>query len=160
MGYSILKLVHIGALVLWLGPALGAWIVLKAVEREEVNSVTAKVNRAFFAMITLEHIAFFVLLATGLYMAMMAGWFATTWVHQKLLIIGLIIIPLEVVDIVLGNWLAAKASRNLYNGQKLSRREQRWLVIYHGPFTKLAIVIIPLSVILIMYLAVSKSPLF
>lgn len=161
MEYSITKLIHIGALVLWLGPALGAWIVLKAVEKEEVSPITAKVNRAFFAMITLEHVAFFVLLASGLYMATIGGWLQaeSPWLIQKLWVIGLIIIPLEVVDIVLGNWLAAQATKTKYAGMRISQRQQRWLEIYHGPFTKLAIVVIPLSVLWVMFLAISKTPL-
>lgn len=158
MEYFILKLIHIGALVLWLGPAFGAWVVLKVVGDENVGPVTAKVNRAFFAMITLEHLAFAVLLITGFLMANMANWFATPWLSQKLLLVGIFVIPLEVIDIILGNWLAAKASKNIQLG-KATARQKYLLNIYHGPFTKIAIVIIPISVILIMYLAVSKSSL-
>lgn len=165
MEYSILKLFHIGALILWLGPALGAWLVFKAVEKEEISPVTEKVNRVFFAMITIEHIAFVVLLATGFMMAMTAGWFSAgmsgaPWLSQKLMVIGLIIIPLEIVDLVLGNWLALKASNSMYSGEAINQKQKRWLEIYHGPFTKLAIALIPISVLLVMYLAVNKLPLF
>lgn len=159
MEYSILKLIHLGALILWLGPAFGAWIVLKFITSEQPNSTTAKVNQAFFTMITLEHVAFIALLASGFLMAHTAGWFASPWLSQKLMIVGAIIIPLEIIDIVLGNWLAAKASAKLSLGTA-SPKQVRWLALYHGPFTKLALFVIPTTVVLVMYLAVSKAPLF
>lgn len=158
MEYSILKLIHIGALVLWLGPAFGAWVVLNTIEDGAQGPIAAKVNKAFFWMITLEHLAFVVLLTTGLWMAYSTGWFASAWLQQKLVIVGLIIIPLEIIDILLGNYLAAKASKAKYLGQA-SEQQLYWLRLYHGPFTKLAIVIIPLAVTLVMFLAVSKMPL-
>ena len=158
MEYGLLKLIHIGSLILWLGPALGAWLVFKVVEQDDVSPVTAKVNRVFFAMIVLEHIAFVTLLVSGVAMAFQFGG-ASSWLQQKLYIVGLVIIPLEVVDILLGNWLAAKASKKFYTGLDLTAAEARWLRIYHGPFTKLALLTIPLSVLTVMYLAVSKLPL-
>ena len=73
MEYAILKLVHLGALIFWLGPALGAWLVLKAIENENIGPVTAKVSHVFFLMVTLEHVAFIVLLLTGFSMAFLAA---------------------------------------------------------------------------------------
>ena len=158
MEYAILKLVHIGALIFWLGPALGAWLVLQAIKNENIGPVTAKVDHVFFLMVTLEHVAFIVLLLTGFSMAFLAGWFTSPWLQQKLLVVGLVIVPLEIVDIFLGNWLAAKASKSVHLGIA-SAQQRRWLALYHGPFTKLALLTIPVSVVIVMYLAVSKTPL-
>ena len=160
MDYALLKVLHIGSLIFWLGPALGAWLVFKGVEKDQINVVTAKVNNLFFTMITLEHIAFIVLLLSGFMMASYANWFTSPWLQQKLFIVGLVIVPLELVDLVLGNWLALKASRKKYEGLALTPREEKWIRLYHGPFTKLALALIPLSVFLVMLLAVSKVPFF
>lgn len=161
MEYAWLKLVHLGALILWLGPALGAWWVLKAVENLDIahHPVIARVNKVFFWTIVIEHLAFIILLVSGFALALKFGFLDTVWLQQKLHIVLLVIVPLEVVDIFLGNWLAAQASSKSYQGVRLSNMERRWLAIYHGPFTKLALMIIPLSVLLVMYLAVSKAPL-
>lgn len=159
MSYTLLKLLHLGSFIFWLGPALGAWLVLKKVEKDGINQTTAKVNKVFFTMIAVEHIAFISLLLSGLLMAMEYGWLDSQWLQQKLMIVGLIVIPLEIIDIVLGNWLVAKASTKLFNGDFLTQQEQRYVDFYHGPFTKLAIVIIPIAVLFIMYLAISKAPL-
>ncbi|MDO3387166.1 hypothetical protein QWI17_15065 [Gilvimarinus sp. SDUM040013] len=156
--YTLVKLVHLGALIFWLGPALGAWFVFKAVEDSEylAGSAGHKVSRVFFYTIVLEHIAFAVLLATGFYMALDYGWLGAEWLSQKLTIVMLVIVPLEVVDVVLGNWLANSATKKLYAGAVLKPWEQVGLRLYHGAFTKLALLIMPLAVIAVMYLAIGK----
>lgn len=159
--YSIVKLVHLGALIFWLGPALGAWLVLISIEdgTYQADSIAAKVSRVFFLMIIVEHVAFVILLSTGLYMAFQFGFMASGWLTQKLYLVFWVVVPLELLDVLLGNWIASKASKKRYAGQSLQRWEQLGLTLYHGAFTKLALVVIPLSVLAIMYLAVSKAEL-
>ena len=159
--YSLLKVLHLGALIFWLGPALGAWLVLKMVEgghQNFHNETAARVSRAFYLMITLEHLAFIALLASGATLAYRYNLWASPWLEQKLFIVGLIVIPLEIIDVILGNWLCARAERRLYQGREVLPRQRAWLKVYHGVFTRAAIVIIPTSVLAIMWLAVSKSP--
>ena len=159
--YAILKLIHIGAFVFWLGPPLGAWLVFKAVEKDtDINkAVVAKVSKVFFWTVLLEHIAFFALLVTGSTLAYHYNWFGSEWLTQKLYIIFLIIVPLEIIDIIWGNWLASKASRDLYSGKILKPWQQQALNLYHGLFTKFALIIIPVTVLMVMYLAIGKSGL-
>lgn len=161
MEYSLLKLIHLGSLILWLGPAFGSWLVLKAIDsgHSYTNTTAAKVSRAFFLTITLEHIAFVLLLVSGAVMALKYGLFETTWLQQKILIIAVIVIPLEIIDIFVGNWVALKASEKLYAGLEVSTLEAKMLHFYHGLFTKIAIVLIPISVVSIMFIAVSKKAL-
>ncbi|NRF28138.1 DUF2269 domain-containing protein [Vibrio coralliilyticus] len=156
MEYSILKLIHIGALVFWLGPSLGAWLAFRAIVNMPISESTSRVNRLFYIMVTVEHIAFVGLLITGLMMALQIGWLQAPWLQQKLFIVLLIVVPIEIVDILLGNWLAAKSDQKKYAGEEMSSAEKRWLYLYHGPFTKLAMFTIPLSALTIMFLAVSK----
>ncbi len=157
--YAITKLIHIGALIFWLGPALGAWLVYKSVDTEQnkKSSLAKTVSRVFYQMIMLEHIALAALLITGILLAIQANWFSVPWLQQKLYLVGLIIIPLEVADIVLGNWLANRASGKLFSGQTLTEKEHWAHQFYHGLFTKIALILIPVSVTLIMYLAISKT---
>ena len=159
--YSLLKLLHLGALIFWLGPPLGAWLVLKVVEKETklTDPVAARVSQVFHWMIILEHIAFAVLLTTGFMLALNYGLIGTEWLQQKLWIILLIVVPLEVVDVLLGNWIASRAARKLHSGQRLTLWENAGYKFYHGVFTQIALVAIPVSVVGIMYLAISKSSL-
>lgn len=157
--YGILKLIHIGALVFWVGPPLGAWLVLKAVEdgSYQPNTLTERVSRIFYLTIILEHVAFITLVSTGFLLALEFGFLGAEWLTQKILLVCLVVIPLEILDILLGNWIASSASKKLYAGKPLKHWEQKGLDIYHGIFTKAALIIIPLSVLLIMYLATSKT---
>ena len=67
--------------------------------------------------------------------------------------------PLEIVDVLLGNWKAKHWVERRANGLTLSATEQRLLQFYHGTFTKLALLLLPVTVLLIMVLAVSKQGL-
>jgi len=156
--YALIKLVHLGALIFWLGPPFGAWLVLKVVEKRGISQdpVAAKVSQMFFATIVLEHVAFIVLLGTGFTLAYRYQLWGAEWLSQKLFLVLMVIVPLELIDIVLGNWIARQAATKLYQGKVLRSWERRGLVFYHGIFTKLALVVIPISVIVIMYLAISK----
>ena len=118
--------------------------------------LVGKINRIFFLTIVLEHLAFLALIASGVALALRFGFWGQEWLNAKLLIVGVIIVPLEIVDVLLGNWLAAKASEKYFSGKNLSAFEQRCLTIYHGLFTKIALLIIPLSVVAVMFIAISK----
>lgn len=160
--YSLLKVVHIGSFMLWLGPALGSWLVLRYMQQQqgETSHATSLVYRVFFLTLTLEHIAFFALLITGTFMAYQVGWFYTPWLQQKLWLVLLVIVPLEIVDIWLGNWQAKRIVELRSLGHPLSARQEQLLHFYHHSFTKLALLIMPPTILFIMWLAVSKQPLW
>lgn len=159
--YSLVKVMHIGAFMLWIGPAMGSWLVLKYMQQQqgETSPATYLVYRVFFATLVLEHLAFALLLATGGWMAYSAGWFGSPWLWQKLLLVGAIVVPLELVDVYLGNWKVKQLVERRATGVDLSAQEQQLLQFYHGTFTKLALVLLPVTVLLIMHLAVSKQGL-
>ena len=159
--YGLAKIIHLDALIFWLGPPLGAWFALKAIDSKEFvsGSVVEKVNEVFYLTLILEHVAFVALIASGVYLAVAFNMLSGDWLKQKLLIIGIIVVPLEILDVLLGNWLANTASKKLYAGGVPSHWEKRGLKIYHGIFTKIAILVMPLCVFAIMYLATTKSAL-
>ena len=160
--YSLLKLIHIGSLVLWLGPALGSWLVLRYMQRQqgELSPATGLVYKVFFATITLEHVAFCTLLLSGTWMAFSYGWLEMPWLQNKLLLVLLLVVPLEIVDIWLGNWKVKQLVCRRSAGVALSENEQALIHFYHRGFTWFAIVLLPPTVLLIMWLAVSKQGLW
>lgn len=160
--YVTLKILHLGSLIMWLGPAIGSWLVLRYVQHQEgeLSAVTQKVYRVFFWTITLEHIALCSLLLSGATMAFHYGFIATPWLQQKLWLVLLIIVPLEVVDIWLGNWKVKRLVEKRSGGAELTPFEQGLINFYHKSFTNLALVVLPITVLLIMWMAVSKLPLW
>ena len=84
--YAALKVLHLGSLIMWLGPAIGSWLVLRYMQQQEgeLSPATAKVYRVFFWTITLEHIALCTLLLSGAAMAFHYGFIAMPWLQQKL----------------------------------------------------------------------------
>lgn len=162
MSYTLLKLIHIGAFLFWLGPALGAWFVLKFSQKEtgELSATTSLVYRVFFFTIWLEHIALLVLLSTGVLQAIQYSMFEMVWLQQKVLVIMFLIIPLELIDIWLGNWKVRRLIEQRNSGRELSTGEYSLIRFYHKEFTYVSLALIPISVALIMWLAISKSPIW
>lgn len=146
--YSALKVIHLGCLIFWLGPTLGSWWVMLSIKKLKNSHLTMAVYRVFLQTLWLEHIAFLGLIISGATMASIAYTWGQPWLTTKLIIIVAIIIPLEIVDIYLGNFKLLK----LIGENKQSKIEQ----FYHGPFTKTAIILLPPSVLAIFILAVTK----
>ena len=160
--YAALKVIHIGSLVMWLGPALGSWLVLRYMQQQEgeLSAATANVYRVFFWTLTLEHIALVSLLLSGATMAFMFGFISMPWLQQKLWLVLLIIVPLEIVDIWLGNWKVNRLIAARSAGTALTARQQALVQFYHKGFTNLALITLPATVLIIMWLAVSKQALW
>ncbi|HBN87651.1 MAG TPA: DUF2269 domain-containing protein, partial [Rheinheimera sp.] len=145
-----------------LGPALGSWLVLRYMQQQEgeLAPATAKVYRVFFWTLTLEHIALVSLLLSGAAMAFMYGFIAMPWLQQKLWLVLLIIVPLEIIDIWLGNWKVKRLIAARSAGTTLTPRQQALVQFYHKAFTNLVLVTLPATVLIIMWLAVSKQVLW
>lgn len=159
MSYTLIKLLHIGSLIFWIGPALGSWLVLRYSQHKtgELSETTGLVYKIFFFTLTLEHIALVVLLSTGAIMAFHFGYWPAQWLQWKLAIIVSVIVPLEVVDIWLGNWKVKRLIEKRNNGTELTALEHKFVRFYHRCFTHAAIVILPIAVFLVMWLAISKA---
>ena len=158
--FVTLKIIHLGALIFWLGPSLGGWLLLMLLRRHqgEFNSATQLGYRLFIKLLLLEHLAFFALLATGLAMAWNFFGFSQSWLQWKLMLIAGLIIPLEIFDIWYGNVKLPQifATANLTG---YSQAQQRQLHVYHRYITGAAIAIIPLTLLVIMYLVIAKPAL-
>lgn len=155
--FIALKIVHIGSLIFWLGPSLGAWFMLGALRKREgeFTSATHLGYKVFIKMLVLEHVAFVFLLASGIGMAALVFGTDQPWLQWKLLIILLVIIPLEIADIWYGNIKLPPIFSQL-NTQGYDKLSSARLHIYHVYVTRTAIVAIPVSVLAIMWLVIAK----
>jgi hypothetical protein len=105
--YLALKLAHLVAVILWIGPPLGAYAVLGRALKErhgDVDGGRARliwVERQVERVLVLEHIAFPVLIASGIGMVWFVGVDAAlqwTWLKWKLAAVAFIV-AFEVFDI-------------------------------------------------------------
>lgn len=158
--FIALKILHIGALVFWLGPSLGAWLMLMALRKHEgeFTSATHLGYKVFIQMLILEHVAFTVLLASGVGMATLLFGIDQPWLQWKLLIILLLIIPLEIADIWYGNLKLPQIFSQL-NTDGYNKLSSARLHTYHVYVTRIAMAIIPPSVLAIMWLVIAKPDL-
>lgn len=145
--YAVCKAIHIASLVFWLGPTLGIWWALKRAEKESA-AVKHSVYSTFLQTLWVEHIALVTLFASGAVMASLSNAWLASWLMLKLTIIAAVILPLEVIDIYIGNFHLPKHA-NLESPTRLER-------FYHGPFTKAAIILLPPTVITIFVIATTK----
>ena len=157
--YITIKLVHLGALVLWLGPGIGAWIMMVIINRHfgEPSRISSLAYQLFLRLMWLEHAALAIMIISGLLLASYTGQFDSTWLQLKLMIIGLILLPLEAIDI----WFVHHRLPRLFSKRRAntpySVSEYKLLTLYHRRFTPLALAVLPVAVISIMWLAIGKT---
>lgn len=158
--FVALKILHIGSLIFWLGPSLGAWLMLMALRKYqgEFTPATHLGYKVFIQMLIIEHVAFVALLISGIGMATLIFGFQQPWLQWKLMIIALVIIPLEIADIWYGNIKLPKIFSQL-NAQGYEQKSAKRLHIYHAYVTRIAIAVIPISVLAIMWLVIAKPSL-
>lgn len=155
---SVIKLVHFSALILWLGPGIGAWWMLRhALSRfDDPSMVSHFFYRMFLRLMWLEHLALAVVFASGLTLAVLTQAYESDWFRYKLLLVVLVIVPLEVVDI----WFSHVRLPAILCGRHPSRiytpAEGHTLHVYHNRFTPAAILLLPATVLAIMWLAIGK----
>lgn len=155
--FFALKILHIGALIFWLGPSLGAWLVLLAT-RKYVGEITPAAHlayRIFIKLLIVEHIAFVALIISGFGMVYLVYGFNQPWLQWKLLIILLFVVPLEMLDIWYGN-IKLPQIFSRFNEAGYDTTQSKTLHIYHVYVTRTAIAIIPASVLIIMWLVIAK----
>jgi len=155
--FVVLKILHIGSLIFWLGPSLGAWFVLLPLRKHlgEITPAAHLAYRIFIKTLILEHIAFVALIASGIGMACLVFGFNQPWLQWKLLIIVFLIVPLEILDIWYGNIKLPQIFLR-FNDAGYDTTQTKTLHIYHTYVTRTAIAVIPISVLAIMWLVIAK----
>lgn len=155
---SVIKLVHLGALILWLGPGIGAWWMLRrALFRfDEPGMVSHFLYRAFLRLMWLEHVALAVLLGSGALLAALTHAYDSDWFRYKLLLVALIVLPLEVIDVWFSHVRLPAILRGRHPSQPYAAAEIHTLRVYHNRFTPAAVLLLPATIVVIMWLAIGK----
>lgn len=155
---SAIKIVHLSALILWLGPGLGAWWMLRhALYRfDDPSLVSHFFYRAFLRLMWLEHLALAVILASGTALAVLTHAYESEWFRYKLLLIVLVVVPLEIVDIWYSHVRLPAILCDRHPSRIYAPAEAHTLHVYHNRFTPAAILLLPATVLIIMWLAIGK----
>jgi multidrug efflux pump subunit AcrB len=133
-------------------PAFRAWL------REPDNTAAIARRNEFMERfdrgVVLEHVAFPLVLASGLLMVWLAGWSwqGLNWLSMKLGIVLIIFVPIETVDYYIshlgGNKRKIRATGNTARYEAMTR--------FHWQFFRLTTPLIVVLVPLVFYLAVTK----
>ena len=151
---SVFLALHLAALVFWLGPTLGAWMVLRAGEKRAApKREMGWVWGTFLRLMWWEHGAFVVLVVSGIGMILTIGYpLSTPWLEWKLGLVVGILVPLEIID----SYFAHYRLPRIYGGNiGATRHEQAWVRRYHR-FTRLVIPVFIFLIPLLFYLAIFK----
>jgi hypothetical protein len=156
--YLQLKLVHLGACIVWAGSALGAfWIVLVATWQARRSPEDAELDRRlvwvrlqFSHAVVLEHVAFLVLVGSGLLLqrALSLDWMIP-WFAAKCIIVFGVFVPLEAFDVWLSHWRVPHAVGRAGQDPDDLRRVMRWHDVFLWGGGAVVMVLIPFVVWLI-----------
>ncbi len=161
MGYVLAKIVHVFAVVLWIGPPLGAYyLVFRAYQeavpgndREGAPGSLARlvwVERHTEHVLRLEHAAFAALIISGLFMVYATGWnyLRAGWLQWKLGLFGLVLV-FEMFDM----WVSHRLLRRVLGAGNpkthpqwsKAERARWWLVVLGAP---VGMLLVPAIVVL------------
>ena len=145
---------HIAAMVFWLGPSLGAWMVLRAGEKRMlINNDIAWVWRSFLKLMWWEHGAFIALLISGVGLISTIGYpLSTPWLKWKLILVAGILVPIEIIDSYFAHYRLPKIYEKNHG---LVKNEMASIRRYHA-FTRLMIPLFLILIPLIFYFAIFK----
>jgi uncharacterized membrane protein len=121
-----LRLVHLIAVIAWIGPALGAWsyVLRRHIQRkrsaEEWSDFDDWIFREFVKVLQLEHFAFVALIASGILQSHALGYTSgglfgdamPWWMQVKLCVVAAAVIPFEVFDTWIAHWVIPEALAN------------------------------------------------
>jgi hypothetical protein len=157
---AALKVVHLGALIVWLGPSGGAWLVLVLERRKcgDPSVASHYLYRGFLKLLWIQHAGVLVLLGSGLLLLYLYGFalLEYRWLQLKLLLVLLVILPIELGDI----WFSHARLPRLFAARDPSApytpQEERALRAYHRYFVPIGLAILLPTVVAIMWLAVAR----
>ena len=160
--YPWLKLLHLTSLIFCLGPTLAAWWMLRLGNRQfgEPGFASQYLYLLFFKLVQVEHLAFASLLGSGIGMALLTQGLAQHWLVLKLTLLSVIVLPIEILDIWFGNIQLPRLFKQRHPVRPYSRQEQQLLGMYHQRLVPIALVVLPPTLLVIFWLAISKPALF
>jgi uncharacterized membrane protein len=99
--YAVWKLVHVVGVIFWIGPPIGAYLMLARAHRSGDRARVRLLERETELVLRLEHVAFVVLLASGAAMVAVAGAGALQWPWLRFKLVAVAyIVAFEVLDVV------------------------------------------------------------
>jgi hypothetical protein len=157
--FSLVKLLHIGGLVLWLGPSGGAWLLLQFAKRQigEQSTAFQILYREFLKFYWVEHLGLSLLMVSGILLLSMYGHGALDWmwIRLKIALILCVIVPIEAVDIWFGH-VRLPRQFSSKQGHSDSARKMNAYEIYERRFVPISLPPLLLTVAIIMWLAIAK----
>ena len=145
MSYSLAKVVHVVAVVLWIGPPLGAYYLLVQAHRGRDPARIVWAERHCERVLIAEHVAFLVLVVSGLLMLYSVDWtlLEQGWMRAKLHLVALVVL-FEAFDM----WLAHVVFRKLLAtdaevGSPPWRKASRMRLVLAGAGMLIVVVILP-----------------
>ena len=152
MSYSGYKLIHFLSLILWLGPATGAYWILIRLEKK--SGPSPLLEKFYEEVLIVEHLAFILLLLSGwaLWREWGTGLFQLPWLKVKLLLVA-VILMIELFDIGLSHIYFRIAIRGHLPTH--SRRFEKFKKI-RGTFYALSIPLLLILIFLVFFLAFFK----
>lgn len=160
--YFYFKFFHVFFVMMWAMSAVGAYIfylrstiyqVQKTPDDKELQKRLIWAYEQFDKTVILEHIAFPIVLITGLLMFLGSSWsLDNTWLLIKLLIVCLVFIPMEIFDYWIAHVHGPRVSRNREEDPEAwnSARELHW------KFLKTTAPIVRYTVPIVIFLVVVK----
>jgi hypothetical protein len=161
--YLSIKALHVFAAMAWAWSTAVAWLhyLKPAFRRAHAHPDDAELQRRRDAMMEafdrgalIEHVAFPVLLASGLALLWIGGYplAAWTWLSAKLLLVSLVFVPMEIADYYLSHFGGNKARARRSGDSARYRR----LMDVHWRFFRITEPLVAVFVPIVVYLAVAK----
>jgi len=155
----LLKLLHIGGLILWLGPSGGAWLLLQKAKRrlDPQTPEYRALYRDFLPFFWVEHLGLLLLLASGVLLLSIYGHAALswTWLEIKLALVIGVVLPIEIIDIWFGHvrlprWFATRKRPGA------GYRAYDAYAAYERKFVPISLPLLLAAVVAILWLAIAK----
>jgi uncharacterized membrane protein len=102
----LFQALHLFGLLLWIGPSLGGYFMLRSAQRTGDAKLIGWVRARWQTILIVEHLGLLLTLAAGLARAWSLGWLPDppVWLTLKLLLIGVAVIPLELLDVFVAHF--------------------------------------------------------
>ena len=159
--YGLIKFIHLSAVMVWSSSALGgfyyvlvaSWEYRRNRDDEELARRYEWTRWHFNFVVIAEHVAFLVLLPTGLMLAAMFNWNQELpWLYLKIWVVLYVFIPMELMDMALSHFFVPRAMLQRQSHPARYRRVMK----FHDRFLFVSSLIVAITIPWVVYLATAK----
>lgn len=142
MSYGLAKLLHLITVILWIGPALGAYYFVWRVQKENDPDRALWVEKTAERVLVFEHLALAGMIGTGIWMLAASGWSMAraAWLQNKLYLFCAVLV-FEAFDIYVAHGLfhrlvnsGAKPGGKEWEEAEKVRKILLWMALPIGTF--------------------------